>query len=118
MDVDNPSSSSSTPGAGLDTLRVQTAADFELPDYWDQGESLAGRDRWPVSVTLNLVPPIHYLDATTQEEISTPLRLLLVFAFPDSSSSPNLQATRLIGPGYITSTQLKQCITVRLSLSI
>lgn len=31
------------------------AADFELPDYWDEGEVLDGRDRWPVCVTLNLV---------------------------------------------------------------
>lgn len=37
----------------------RAAADFELPDYWDEGEVLDGRDRWPVCVTLNLVrgPP-------------------------------------------------------------
>lgn len=33
----------------------RAAADFELPDYWDEGEVLDGRDRWPVCVTLNLV---------------------------------------------------------------
>jgi exosome complex component RRP42 len=32
------------------------AADFELEDYWDDGAVLGGRDVWPVSVTLNLVP--------------------------------------------------------------
>jgi len=31
--------------------------DFELLDYWDEGEVLAGRDTWPVCVTLNLVLP-------------------------------------------------------------
>jgi len=32
------------------------ATDFELEDYWDDGAVLGGRDVWPVSVTLNLVP--------------------------------------------------------------
>lgn len=49
MDVDETTS-------GFDTRGMaQTAADFELPDYWDEGEVLHGRDRWPVCVTLNLV---------------------------------------------------------------
>lgn len=43
--------------SGLDTRRqqVQTAADFELRDYWDEGELLSGRESWPVCITLNLV---------------------------------------------------------------
>lgn len=49
MDVDETTS-------GFDTRGMaQTAADFELPDYWDEGEVLHGRDRWPVCITLNLV---------------------------------------------------------------
>jgi exosome complex component RRP42 len=49
MDVDAGVSS------GLDTRNVASTADFELLDYWDEGESLKGRDRWPVCVTMNLV---------------------------------------------------------------
>jgi exosome complex component RRP42 len=49
MDVDRPAES------GFETRAISKAADFELEDYWDEGEVLAGRERWPVSVTLNLV---------------------------------------------------------------
>ena len=49
MDVDQDSIS------GFDTRQVQTATDFELPDYWDEGEVLDGREHWPVCITLNLV---------------------------------------------------------------
>lgn len=49
MDVDQDTRS------GFDTRHVAHATDFELPDYWDEGEILEGRERWPVAVTLNLV---------------------------------------------------------------
>jgi exosome complex component RRP42 len=50
MDVDQDTTS------GFDTRKIiSNAIDFELPDYWDEGEFLDGRDRWPVCVTLNLV---------------------------------------------------------------
>lgn len=43
-------------GSAFDTRDMKRdAADFEVPDYWDEGEVLDGRDRWPVCVTLNLV---------------------------------------------------------------
>lgn len=41
--------------SGFDTRQIQTATDFELPDYWDEGEPLGGRENWPVCVTLNVV---------------------------------------------------------------
>lgn len=41
--------------SGFDTRQIRNATDFELPDYWDEGEVLDGRDAWPVCVTLNLV---------------------------------------------------------------
>jgi exosome complex component RRP42 len=41
--------------SGLDTRQFSQAADFELGDYWSEGEVLEGRDRWPVCITLNLV---------------------------------------------------------------
>jgi exosome complex component RRP42 len=41
--------------SGFNTRQIQNAIDFELPDYWDEGEVLDGRDAWPVCVTLNLV---------------------------------------------------------------
>ena len=48
MDVDETVS-------GFDTRQLPKATDFELHDYWDEGEVLDGRERWPVCVTLNLV---------------------------------------------------------------
>lgn len=41
--------------SSFDTRQIQNATDFELPDYWDEGEILGGRDRWPICVTMNLV---------------------------------------------------------------
>ena len=41
--------------SGFDTRQISQATDFELQDYWNEGEVLQGRDRWPVCVTLNLV---------------------------------------------------------------
>lgn len=49
MDVDEDTTS------GFDTRHITNATDFELSDYWDDGEVLDGMDRWPVCVTLNLV---------------------------------------------------------------
>jgi exosome complex component RRP42 len=55
MDVDQDTTS------GFDTRSRQSAVDFELPDYWDEGEVLDGRDTWPVSVTLNIVSTLPVL---------------------------------------------------------
>lgn len=42
--------------SGFDTrAEIKRATDFELPDYWDEGENLDGREKWPLCVTLNLV---------------------------------------------------------------
>lgn len=49
MDVDEGNKS------GFDTRQAAAATDFELEDYWDEGEVLDGREKWPVCVTLNLV---------------------------------------------------------------
>lgn len=49
MDVDE------APASGFDTRSRANATDFELPDYWDEGEPLYGRDAWPVCVTMNIV---------------------------------------------------------------
>jgi exosome complex component RRP42 len=50
MDVDMEARS------GFDTRQhTNKATDFELSDYWDEGDVLDGRDKWPVCVTLNLV---------------------------------------------------------------
>ena len=43
------------PGSVFNTREVTTAADFELADYWDEGEPLDINREWPVCVTLNLV---------------------------------------------------------------
>ena len=52
------------PASGFDTRQVPSATDFELPDYWDEGEMLAGRDTWPVCLTLNIVSCVLYMTTT------------------------------------------------------
>ena len=107
-------------GSIFNTREVTKAADFELVDYWDEGEPLDTNQEWPVCVTLNLVrirqvsiewsmltisqvsaksPPTYFLDATPQEEASIPLRLLLLFSF--SPSGARLQSMRLMGGGEV-----------------
>ncbi|OBZ72768.1 Exosome complex component RRP42 [Grifola frondosa] len=97
-------------GSGLDTrMLARIAADFELPDYWDEGEVLGGREKWPVCITLNVLPPVHFIDATPPEEASTALRILLMFSFPPSSP-PKLQSMRYLGPGELNLAQIKSLI--------
>ncbi|KAF9005209.1 ribosomal protein S5 domain 2-type protein [Cyathus striatus] len=100
MDVDEEATS------GFDTRHIQHARDFELPDYWDEGEILDGRSRWPVCITLYLLLPTHFLDAGIQEEAAVPLRILLMFSFA-TPGDPDMQAMRLIGPGELTVDQLQ-----------
>lgn len=45
--------------ASVQTKKIARAADFELEDYWDQGEPLAGRSLCPLAVTLNVVSLRH-----------------------------------------------------------
>ncbi|KAI5891706.1 ribosomal protein S5 domain 2-like protein [Schizophyllum commune H4-8] len=95
MDVDGPAASA------FDTREaVRAAADFELLDYWEEGEVLGGRERWPVGVTLNLMPPspAYFLDASPQEELSAPMRCFAAFSFDEG---PRLQAFRLLGAGEV-----------------
>jgi len=40
---------------GLEAKGLSGATDYELTDYWDEGEALGGRESWPVCVTLNVV---------------------------------------------------------------
>ncbi|KAJ6590933.1 ribosomal protein S5 domain 2-type protein [Mycena vulgaris] len=107
MDVDRDAAAQQS---GFDTRSIARAVDFELPDYWDEGAVLGGREKWPVCVTLNIASPlVHYLDAIPQEEAATPLRLLLVFSFPPVSS-PNLQAMRILGSGELESDHIRDCV--------
>ena len=126
VDVDEDDVTSS-----FDTRQLQRAIDFELDDYWDEGEPLDGGNRWPVCITLNIVrlfrdntklfsnlfktqiTPTHFfLDATSPEEASTPLRLLLMFSFPESSNTTKLQGMRTLGAGELTTNQLSELIQV------
>jgi exosome complex component RRP42 len=129
MDVDPESQS------GLDTRRSKApATDFELEDSWDDGVVLGGRDAWPLSVTLNLVtwvylilillftddvipppnkfPGVHFLDATTQEEAATPLRLILIFSCPAGSPAA-LHGMHLLGTGDTDLSQIESLVKVR-----
>ncbi|KAI0034845.1 ribosomal protein S5 domain 2-type protein [Vararia minispora EC-137] len=117
MDVDSVEQS------GFNVRDVKTAADFELEDYWDEGEPLRGGDAWPVCVTLNLYPPLYYLDATSTEEVATPSRLLVMYSFP-ADQPPRLQGMRLLGPSEIglplikTLTQTAQTYATDLSCAL
>ena len=53
MDTDPDAGAAET--GSLGTKSVSKATDFELTDYWDEGEMLSGREAWPVCVTLNVV---------------------------------------------------------------
>ncbi|KAH9929162.1 uncharacterized protein B0H18DRAFT_997850 [Fomitopsis serialis] len=89
-----------------DTLKSTDAMEVEGVPVITSGEVLDGRDRWPVCVTLNMLPSLHFLDATLPEEASTPIRLFLVYSFP-LKAHPSLQAMRLTGSGEVVLTQLK-----------
>lgn len=107
MDVDETTTSAFDTRAQA----AQTSAtDFELPDFWDEGEVLDGREKWPIPVTLNLLPSVYFLDATLQEEASTPLKLHLMFSISSGGASASLQAMRLAGNGEVNLAKLKGCI--------
>lgn len=125
MDVDLDDDLASS----FDTRLLQRAVDFELEDYWGEGDVLDGRDRWPLCITLNVVStdrfvqflshltdpqisPAHFLDATPPEGASTPLQLLLMFSFPSSMSTTKLQGMRTLGAGELSLTQLTELIKV------
>ncbi|THH09945.1 hypothetical protein EW145_g1657 [Phellinidium pouzarii] len=91
--------------SGLDTRALNKATDFDLTDYWDEGDPLICTGSWPICVTLNLIPPTFYLDASSIEESATELRIILLYSFEGSSSS--LQGMRLIGPGETDASLLK-----------
>ncbi|KAF9477451.1 ribosomal protein S5 domain 2-like protein [Pholiota conissans] len=95
--------------SGFDTRQIQTATDFELPDYWDEGEPLGGRENWPVCVTLNIVQPSHFLDATQTEEAATPLRVLLMLAF-DTPYPTSVLGMRTLGNGELTAAQIAELL--------
>ncbi|KAJ4490499.1 ribosomal protein S5 domain 2-type protein [Lentinula aciculospora] len=103
MDIDQDTTS------GFDTRNVAHATDFELPDYWDEGEILEGRERWPAAITLNLVNTVHFLDATLHEEASCASRLLVVHSY-ESPTSPTVQSIRLLGSDELSIPHLKNLI--------
>ncbi|KAG2040265.1 ribosomal protein S5 domain 2-type protein [Suillus americanus] len=105
MDVDE----TAHVGSALDTRQTIQVADFELPDYWDEGEPLDGRQTWPVCLTLNLLPTLYFLDATLQEEASVPLKLLVFYSFP-SDATPLLRGMRLLGTGVSDLVQIKSLL--------
>jgi exosome complex component RRP42 len=55
---------------------------------------------------------MHYLDATPQEETSTPLRFLIMFSFA-SLSSPDVQGMRFLGGGELNLALMKDLVKVR-----
>jgi exosome complex component RRP42 len=57
--------------SALEPTTVSRVTDFELTDYWDEGEALEGRDTWPVCVTLNVVCSSFRLAFGLMNDLST-----------------------------------------------
>ncbi|KAG8215822.1 ribosomal protein S5 domain 2-type protein [Butyriboletus roseoflavus] len=94
--------------SGFEREGLSRATDFELTDYWNEGEILSGRESWPVCVTLNVLSNVHFLDATLQEEASVSLRMYVMYAFP--RGKPILQTFRLVGSEVSTMDQIRDLI--------
>ncbi|KAF5393294.1 hypothetical protein D9757_000669 [Collybiopsis confluens] len=109
MDVDRDTSS------GFDTRKVSNAVDFELPDYWDEGQVLDGRERWPIAITLNLAPSVHFVDATLQEEASCASRILAAYSY-ETPTEPTIQCLRMFGSGELNVLGVKALIKASLLL--
>ena len=59
--------------SGLDTRAVKKATDFELEDYWDEGELLKCDTSWPFCITLNLVGCFSHALAPRSDQIRSAL---------------------------------------------
>ncbi|KAG9004283.1 hypothetical protein FRB90_011010 [Tulasnella sp. 427] len=102
MQVDEPKGDALGSAVKGSRVAKKPAGDFELEDYWDDGLPLKGRDVLPICVTLNLLPPIHFLDATFQEERAVPTRIHLTFSFPTADPADAvLHNARSTGPSEI-----------------
>ncbi|KZT61701.1 ribosomal protein S5 domain 2-like protein [Calocera cornea HHB12733] len=91
----------------LDHMRgmKRGAVDFDLVDGADDGTPLEGRSDLPVCVTLNLLSPVFYLDATIPEELCAPTRLLL-FIRP----SGTLCGIHKLGEAELPPAELKEAL--------
>ncbi|KAF8316106.1 ribosomal protein S5 domain 2-like protein [Clavulina sp. PMI_390] len=99
-------------GSGGGRKKAIAGAEFDLEDYWDEGEHLTARTALPIGITFNLVDPTSFLDATAQEEESAPDRLHLIYSFsslePSKSSQPGkLHGFQLVGPGEVPFSRIK-----------
>lgn len=92
--------------SSVQTKKATKAADFELEDYWDHGEPLAGRARCPIAITLNLLPTVHILDATRTEEQAVPLKLVIIYSFSQDGDAC-FAGMRMLGPGDLPLEYLK-----------
>ncbi|KAF9511629.1 hypothetical protein BS47DRAFT_1377112 [Hydnum rufescens UP504] len=96
------------------------AVDFELEDFWEDGDPLVNRDSLPIAISLNILHPIYFLDACLAEEESAPDRLVLFFSFPSPAKSARyssggvapgtLHGIHLMGPGELPYTRLMPLI--------
>ena len=98
--------------SGLNTRTWKNAAEFELEDYWDDGEALKCSGPWPVCITMNYAGSKHFLDATLAEESAISSRLLLFYSIPATPDPMKLQGMRLLGHGEAKIDQIKLSIKV------
>lgn len=102
MDVDEDNKS------GFDTRQVAAATDFELEDYWDEGEVLNGREKWPVCVTLNLVRALVLRTCLT---LGTRTNMMAVTA--SSNTLPRCNIARRSGHAFPTFANILWCKSAR-----
>ncbi|KZT43525.1 ribosomal protein S5 domain 2-like protein [Sistotremastrum suecicum HHB10207 ss-3] len=79
--------------------RTSHAADFEIKDFWEDGESLANRETFPIAITLNLLSSIHFLDATHLESMAAQSRLIFIYSFSQSTleGNPTIRGIKYFG---------------------
>ncbi|CED85211.1 Exosomal 3'-5' exoribonuclease complex, subunit Rrp42 [Phaffia rhodozyma] len=84
-------------------------AEFEIEDYWDEGERLDESVRLdlPVCITLNILPnSTHFLDATTAESLASPTHLLTFI-----NGKSEVVGLRLVGSTEVGVADLKALLT-------
>jgi exosome complex component RRP42 len=102
-------SSKETENDSFSAAVKKKTVDFELADYWDDGEPFLGRENLPICLTLNIVPPTYFLDATPPEENSVPTRIIFHMSFPPSKP-PMSHGIRLLGPNEVSFSMMEKLL--------
>ncbi|TIA96962.1 hypothetical protein E3P96_03495 [Wallemia ichthyophaga] len=84
----------------------RSAADFELVDQWHEGDPIPGIDNLPLSITLNVVQSIYFVDATSLEG-AVPGLISYTLLFDKDGA---IRGTQMLGSGELEYKQLPKLI--------